>query len=113
MFCKVKNTAALQLPLGKTYSYMETGGKFMEKNKKIHRNIREKKPTTFLLAVLPIAAMILLLGIGYAVLGLSAEVLMLVSAAVAAVIAVYLGYTWDEIMNSIVNRRKPCLPFLY
>ena len=109
----MKNTAALQLPLGKTYSYMETGGKFMEKNKKIHRIIREKKPTTFLLAVLPIAAMILLLGIGYAVLGLSAEVLMLVSAAVAAVIAVYLGYTWDEIMDSIVEKLSKTMPAIF
>ena len=66
------------------------------------KKVREKKQPTFFLAVLPILAMILLLGIGYAVLGLSAEVLMLVSAAVAAVIAVYLGYTWDDIMDSIV-----------
>ena len=54
------------------------------------KKTREKKQPTFLLAVLPVIAMILLLGIGYAMLGLSAEVLMLVSAAVAAVIAICL-----------------------
>ena len=43
--------------------------KMTEKNKKA----REKKQPTFLLAVLPVIAMILLLGIGYAILGLSAE----------------------------------------
>ena len=57
------------------------------------KKVREKKKPSFFLAVLPILAMILLLGVGYAVMGLSPEVLMLVSAAVAAVIAVSLGYT--------------------
>ena len=58
------------------------------------KKVREKKQPTFFLAVLPILAMILLLGIGYAVLGLSAEVLMLVSAAVAAVAKVPLMARW-------------------
>lgn len=43
-----------------------------------NQKVREKKKTTFFLAVLPILAMILLLGVGYAVMGLSPEVLMLV-----------------------------------
>ena len=64
-----------------------------------NQKVREKKKPTFFLAVLPILAMILLLGVGYAVMGLSPEVLMLVSAAVAAVIAIALGYTWDDIMD--------------
>ncbi len=34
------------------------------------KKVREKKQPTFFLAVLPILAMILLLGVGYAVLGL-------------------------------------------
>ena len=69
-----------------------------------NQKVREKKKPTFFLAVLPILAMILLLGVGYAVMGLSPEVLMLVSAAVAAVIAIALGYTWDDIMDSIVGK---------
>lgn len=77
------------------------------------KKVREKKQPTFFLAVLPILAMILLLGIGYAVLGLSAEVLMLVSAAVAAVIAVYLGYTWDDIMDSIVGKLSKTMPAIF
>lgn len=77
------------------------------------KQIREKKKTTFALAVLPIIAMILLLGIGYAVMGLSAEVLMLVSAAVAAVIAIYLGYSWDEIMDSIVGKLSKTMPAIF
>lgn len=81
----------------------------MEKQKKLC----EKKETTFFLAVLPIIAMILLLGIGYAVLGLSPEVLMLISAAVAAVIAVYLGYSWDDIMDSIVSKLSKTMPAIF
>lgn len=75
--------------------------------------VREKKKPTFALAVLPIIAMILLLGIGYAVLGLSPEVLMLISAAVAAIIAMYLGYTWDEIMDSIVGKLSKTMPAIF
>lgn len=77
------------------------------------KKVREKKKPSFFLAVLPILAMILLLGVGYAVMGLSPEVLMLVSAAVAAVIAVSLGYTWDDIMNSIVGKLSKTMPAIF
>lgn len=79
----------------------------------MERAIREKKKPTFFLAVLPIIAMILLLGIGYAVMGLAAEVLMLVSAAIAAFIAVYLGYTWNDIMDSIVGKLSKTMPAIF
>lgn len=77
------------------------------------KKVREKKKPSFFLAVLPILAMILLLGVGYAVMGLSPEVLMLVSAAVAAVIAVSLGYTWDDIMDSIVGKLSKTMPAIF
>ena len=67
-----------------------------------NQKVREKKKPTFFLAVLPILAMILLLGVGYAVMGLSPEVLMLVSAAVAAVIAI-----------ALVNFQKQCRQYLF
>ena len=38
---------------------------------------------------------------------------MLVSAAVAAVIAICLGYTWDEIMNSIVEKLSKTMPAIF
>ena len=78
-----------------------------------NQKVREKKKPTFFLAVLPILAMILLLGVGYAVMGLSPEVLMLVSAAVAAVIAIALGYTWDDIMDSIVGKLSKTMPAIF
>lgn len=77
------------------------------------KKVREKKETTFFLAVLPIIAMILLLGIGYAVCGLNVEVLMLVSAAIATLIAMYLGYSWDDVMNSIVGKLSKTLPAIF
>ena len=77
------------------------------------KKVREKKETTFFLAVLPIIAMVALLGIGYAVFNLRAEVLMLVSAAIAAVIAMYLGYSWDEIMDSIVGKLSKTMPAIF
>ena len=77
------------------------------------KKIREKKKPGFFLAVLPIIAMVLLLGVGYAILGLSAEVLMLASAAVAAIIAICLGYTWDDIMDSIVGKLSKTMPAIF
>lgn len=72
-----------------------------------------KKETTFFLAVLPIVTMILLLGVGYGVMGLSPEILMLVSAGVAGIIAIYLGYTWNDIMESIVGKLSKTMPAIF
>lgn len=74
---------------------------------------RVKKETTFFLAVLPIVTMILLLGVGYGVMGLSPEILMLVSAAVAGIIAIYLGYNWNDIMDSIVGKLSKTMPAIF
>lgn len=69
-----------------------------------------KKKPTFLQAVTPIIAMILLLGVGYGIMGLRPEILMLVSAAVAGLIAMKLGYIWDDIMDSIVGKLSKTMP---
>lgn len=69
-----------------------------------------KKKPSFLQAVIPIISMILLLGIGYGVYGLRAEVLMLISAGIAGIIAIRLGYTWEDIMNSIVGKLSKTMP---
>ena len=60
--------------------------------------IREKKQLSFFMAVLPIFAMILFLGVGYITYGLRAEPMILLSAGVAAIIAYFHGYNWDEIL---------------
>ncbi len=77
------------------------------------RKEKVKKQPTLLLALIPILVMIVLLSIGYGVMGLSPEILMLVSAAVAGVIAYKLGYSWDDIMNSIVGKLSKTMPAIF
>lgn len=69
-----------------------------------------KKKPTFLQAIIPIVAMIVLLGVGYGLMGLRAEFLMLISAGIAGIIAVTLGYTWDDIIDSIVGKLSKTMP---
>lgn len=69
-----------------------------------------RKTPTFFQAIVPIISMILLLGIGYGVMGLRAEILMLISAGIAGIIAKTLGYTWEDIMNSIVGKLSKTMP---
>lgn len=69
-----------------------------------------KKTPSFLAAVTPIVAMILLLGVGYGYYGLRAEILMLISAGTAGIIAWSEGYTWEEIINSIVSKLSKTMP---
>lgn len=83
-------------------------------NKKEQNKVeRIKKEPTLFLAVLPIIIMVLLLGVGYGVFGLSPEILMLVSAACAGIIALALGYTWDDIMDSIVSKLSKTMPAIF
>ena len=58
---------------------------------------------SFGLALAPIAVMFALLAIGYGVLGLRIEVLLLISATFTACIAWKMGYNWDDIINAIVD----------
>lgn len=75
--------------------------------------VRVKKQPSVFLAVLPIAIMILLLGIGYGVFDLNVQVLMLVAATFGGLIALYLGYTFDEIQDSIVSKLSKTMPAIF
>ncbi|KRN02306.1 Na+ H+ antiporter NhaC [Levilactobacillus senmaizukei DSM 21775 = NBRC 103853] len=77
---------------------------------KKEKKVRVKKEPTFIVAVLPIVAMILLLGLGYGFFHIGPEVLMLTSAAIAALIAYFLGYSWDEIQDNIVDKIAKTMP---
>ncbi len=68
-----------------------------------------RKPTT-LEAVLPFLVMALLLGLGYGVYKLRIEVLLLVAAAVAGLIASRLGYSWAELQDGIIEGIAKALP---
>lgn len=75
--------------------------------------MKEKKQASFFLAILPIVSMILLIGIGVGYYKLSVPMLMLLSSVVPAAIALYLGYSWDEIMDSIVSKLSKTMPAIF
>ncbi len=73
-------------------------------------NVKDKKELSFFMAVLPIASMILFLGVGYITLGLRAEPMILLSAAVASIIAYFHGYSWNDILDAIVEKLAKAMP---
>ncbi len=72
-------------------------------------NTSKKKPT-LLQALIPIVFMIVALAIGYGFLNIKAEPIMIASAFIAGIIALKLGYTWDEMQKSIVDKIANALP---
>ncbi|WP_028864907.1 Na+/H+ antiporter NhaC [Psychromonas aquimarina] len=64
------------------------------------------------LAIAPIAVMFGLLVIGYGMLGLRIEPLLLVSAVFTGGIAYKMGYNWDEIMGAIVDKLAKAMPVI-
>lgn len=81
-----------------------------QEKKKKEKKVRPKRPPTFLEAIIPIIAMLLILTIGKGVLGYSTEPLLIVVAAVAAVIAFRVGCTWDEMMDEISAKIAKGMP---
>lgn len=71
-----------------------------------------KKTLSFGLALVPIAAMLGLLIVGYGVMGLRIEPLLLCAAAVAAAIAWWQGYRWDDIIESVVSKLAKAMPVI-
>lgn len=70
----------------------------------------DKRQPTLLQALTPLVAMALFLGVGYGVLGLNAEILLIAAAAVAGVIAVRLGYTYKELETGILTSMMKGMP---
>lgn len=69
-----------------------------------------KKPLSLGLALIPIISMLTLLIVGYGVMGLRIEPLLLCSAAIAAGLAYWQGYCWDDVINSIVSKLAKAMP---
>ena len=63
-----------------------------------------KRKPTFIEAIIPVLAMLLLLGVGYGYLKMKAEPLLLCAAGIAAIVAVRVGVTWDEMLEGIVEK---------
>jgi len=72
----------------------------------------DKKTLSFGLALLPIVMMLGLLIVGYGVMGLRIEPLLLCSAAIAAGLAWWQGYSWDDVITSIVAKLAKAMPVI-
>lgn len=70
---------------------------------------KKLKPTT-LQAVSPLAVMIILLTVGVGIFKLRAEPIILICASFAAIIALRLGYTWEELQKGIIEKIASALP---
>ena len=69
----------------------------------------KRKPTT-LQALIPIVAMFVILGVGYGVLKLKTEPLILIAAIIAGCVAYSLGYSWKEMQDAIVEKIANTMP---
>lgn len=68
-----------------------------------------RKPTT-LQALVPIVLMFVILGVGRGFMGLQTEPLILIATIVAGCIAYYLGYSWKEMQDAIVEKIGSAMP---
>lgn len=75
-------------------------------------NKTAKKKPGIGLAFVPIISMFGLLGIGIGLFGLPAEPLILVAAVIAGAVAMYLGYSFDDIMESVSEKIGDTMPAL-
>ncbi len=69
-----------------------------------------KRQPTRLEALLPFVVMAVLLGVGYGVLRLRIEVLLIAAATVAGLVASRLGYSWAELQTGIIDGIAKALP---
>lgn len=70
----------------------------------------EKRKPSLLQALTPIVFMIVALTVGYTILKIRIEPIMVVSAFVAGIIALKLGYTWEEMQKAIIDKISSALP---
>ena len=69
----------------------------------------KRKPST-LMALSPLVLMIVLLTIGVGFLKLRAEPIILLCASFASILALRLGYSWDELQKGIIEKIASALP---
>ena len=74
------------------------------------KTAKVKRKPTFVEAIIPIIAMLLILTIGKGVLGYSTEPLLILVACVAAFIAYRVGITWDEMLDEISQKIAKGMP---
>ncbi|WP_188732894.1 Na+/H+ antiporter NhaC [Oceanobacillus neutriphilus] len=69
----------------------------------------KKQPSLFL-ALIPVLSMLILLSVGIGMYDLPPEPLIIVSAIIAGIIAIYLGYSYDEILTSVSEKIGKIMP---
>ena len=69
-----------------------------------------KKKPTFGQSIIPLLTIAIFLGLGYGLLHLNAEILLIAAASVAGLIALRLGYTYKEIENCIITSMMKGMP---
>lgn len=70
----------------------------------------QKKKTTLAQALTPIIFMVVALALGYGVFKIKAEPIIICSAFIAGIIALKLGYKWDDMQKAIVEKIASALP---
>jgi len=68
------------------------------------------KSPTFAVALIPLIAMALLLGIGYGVYKIKAQVLLLAAATITGVMGLFLGFKWKDMERGIVDSIHKAMP---
>lgn len=77
--------------------------------KLIMKEVQRKKPT-LAQALTPIVFMVVALALGYGVFKIKAEPIIICSAFIAGIIALRLGYKWDDMQKAIVEKIASALP---
>ncbi|WP_065237871.1 Na+/H+ antiporter NhaC [Gallibacterium genomosp. 3] len=75
------------------------------------KNKQHRLPTLFE-ALIPILSMLVLLGLGYAFFNLPPEPLMVIATVIAGVMAIRLGYSYNDILNAIADKIAKTMPAL-
>ena len=73
------------------------------------KELQRKKPT-LAQALIPIIFMVVALALGYGVFKINAESIIISSAFIAGIIALRLGYTWEDMQNAIIEKIASALP---
>jgi NhaC family Na+:H+ antiporter len=68
------------------------------------------RPPRFGVALIPLAAMALLLGVGYGVYKIKAQVLLIAAASLTAVLGLALGFKWKDMERGIVDSIHKAMP---
>lgn len=74
---------------------------------------REKKQLSFFVALIPIVGMIVMMIIGLKFLKVDSKIILILAACLAGLVAMWAGYTWKEIVDSIVDKVGRVLPALF